>query len=77
MTDRTTSNDIYSSPIGALDRLEVDWSHAVSLSTDGAPSMVGKKAGVVTKLKENPTQKFRNCHCILHHETLCGKTLKM
>nr|XP_023652433.1 general transcription factor II-I repeat domain-containing protein 2-like [Paramormyrops kingsleyae] len=82
MTDTTTSNDIYASLIGALDRLEVDWSRAVSVATDGAPSMVGKKAGVVTKLKEkiqkeNPTQKFWNFHCILHQEALCSKTLKM
>ncbi|KAL0202287.1 hypothetical protein M9458_000305 [Cirrhinus mrigala] len=82
MTDTTTSNDIYASLIGALDRLKVDWSRAVSVATDGAPSMVGKKAGVVTKLKEkiqkeNPTQKFWNFHCILHQEALCSKTLKM
>ncbi len=37
--------------ITALDRLEVDWSRAVSVATDGAPSMVGKKVGVVTILK--------------------------
>ncbi len=43
MTDTTTSNDIYSSLIGALDRLEVDWSRAVNVATDGAPSMVGKR----------------------------------
>lgn len=82
MTDTTTSNDIYSSLIGALDRLEVEWSRAVSVATDGVPSMVGKKAGVVTKLKEkiqkeNPSQKFWNFHCILHQEALCSKTLKM
>ncbi|KAI7800955.1 putative general transcription factor II-I repeat domain-containing protein 2-like [Triplophysa rosa] len=50
--------------------------------TDGAPCMVGKKAGLVTKLKEkiqkeNPTQEFWNFHCILHQEALFGKTLKM
>ncbi len=53
--------------ITALDRLEVDWSRAVSVATDGAPSMVGKKVGVVTILKEkiqkvNPSQKFWNFH---------------
>ena len=37
---------------GALDRVGVDWSHAVSLTTDGAPSMIGKKAGVVTRCRE-------------------------
>lgn len=45
MTDTTPSNDIYSSLFGALNRLEVDWIHAVNMATHGATSMVGKKAG--------------------------------
>ncbi len=53
MTDTTTSNDIYSSLIGALDRLEVEWSRAVSVATDVIPSMVGKKAGVDKIKREN------------------------
>lgn len=44
--------------------------------------MVGKREGVVTKLrekiqKEHPTHIFFNFHCILHQEALCSKTLKM
>ena len=45
----TTPNDIFSSLVGALDKVGVDWSRAVSLAIDGAPSMVGRKAGVATK----------------------------
>ncbi len=61
-----------------IDSLEVDWSCAVSVATDGATSMVGKKAGVVTKLtekkqKENPSQKFWNFHCILYQEALWSR----
>ena len=71
MTDTTTANDVFVSLVGALDNLEVDWSRAVSVATDGAPSMVGRKAGVVVKLREkvreaNPDQVFWNFHCILH-----------
>lgn len=82
MTDTTTANDVFASLVGALDRLEVDWSRLVSVATDGAPSMVGKKAGVVVKLREkiqavNPEQVFWNFHCILHQEALCSKCLKM
>ncbi|XP_073694049.1 general transcription factor II-I repeat domain-containing protein 2-like [Garra rufa] len=36
MTDTTASNDIYASLIGALDRLEVDWSRASTLPHRGA-----------------------------------------
>ena len=82
MTDTTTANDVFVSLVGALDNLEVDWSRAVSVATDGAPSMVGRKAGVVVKLREkvreaNPDQVFWNFHCILHQEALCCKYLKM
>ena len=82
MTDTTTANDVFVSLVGALDNLEVDWSRAVSVATDGAPSMIGRKAGVVVKLREkvnaaNPEQVFWNFHCILHQEALCCKSLKM
>ena len=82
MTDTTTANDVFTSLVGALDRLGVDWTRAVSVATDGAPSMFGKKAGVVVKLREkfqavNPDQGFWSFHCILHQEALCCKSLKM
>lgn len=82
MTDTTTANDVFVSLVGALDNLEVNWSRAVSVDTDGAPSMMGRKAGVVVKLREkvhaaNPEQVFWNFHCILHQEALCCKSLKM
>ncbi|XP_072124401.1 E3 SUMO-protein ligase NSE2 isoform X1 [Mobula birostris] len=82
MTNTTMANDVFSSLVKALDRVGVDWSHAVSMATDGAPSVVRKKAGVVVKLGEtvqtgNPEQEFRNFHCIIHQEALCSRTLKM
>lgn len=52
MSGTTTSDDIFTALVGALDRVGVNWSRAVSLATDGAPSMIGRKAGVVTKFKE-------------------------
>ncbi|XP_066980426.1 general transcription factor II-I repeat domain-containing protein 2-like [Macrobrachium rosenbergii] len=82
MKDTTTANDIFSSLIRMLDKAGVDWSRAVSLATDGAPSMVGGKAGVATKFREKVQatdggQDFWTFHCILHQEALCCKTLKM
>ncbi|XP_023817664.1 CMP-N-acetylneuraminate-beta-galactosamide-alpha-2,3-sialyltransferase 4-like [Oryzias latipes] len=50
--DTSTAKDIFCSVVAALDRVGVDWSRAVSLATDGAPSMIGKKAGVMTKFRE-------------------------
>lgn len=46
MTDTTTAEDIFRSVVGALDRIGADWSRAVSLATDGAPSIIRKKTGV-------------------------------
>lgn len=82
MMDTTTAEDIFGSVVAALDRVGVDWSRAVSLATDGAPSMVGKKAGVATKFKDkvqalNGGDRFWTFHCILHQEALCCKSLKM
>ncbi|CAL9692766.1 unnamed protein product [Knipowitschia caucasica] len=82
MMDTTTAEDIFGSVAAALDRVGVDWSRAVSLATDGAPSMVGKKAGVATKFKDkvqalNGGDRFWTFHCILHQEALCCKSLKM
>ena len=78
MMDTTTADDIMSSLVGALDRVGVDWSRAVSLATDGAPSMIGRKADV-TKFREkvqaaNGGQDFWTFHCILHQEALCCKS---
>ena len=82
MKDTTTADDIFSALTAALDKVGVDWSRAVSLATDGAPSMVGRKAGVATKFRDkvqtaNGGQGFWVFHCILHQEALCCKTLKM
>ena len=78
MTDTTTADDIFSALVGALDKAGVDWSRAISLATDGAPSMVGRKAGVASKFREkvqiaNGGQDFFAFHCILHQEALCCK----
>lgn len=43
ITDTTTAADIFTALVGALDWVGVDWSHCVSLATDGAPSMTGRK----------------------------------
>ena len=82
MTDTTTASDIFTALVGSLERVGVDWSRAVSLATDGAPSMTGRKSGVCTKFKEkvqtaNGGREFWTFHCILHQEALCCKSLKM
>jgi len=53
--DTTTANDIFKSLLGVLNRVVVDWSRAVSIATDRAPSIIGKKQG----LRQNLEKKFR------------------
>lgn len=82
MKGTTTGDDIFVSLTGALDRIGVDWKKTVSLTTDGASQMVGRKAGVTAKLKEklltlNSDHQIHSVHCIIHREVLCSKILKM
>lgn len=82
MMDTTTAVNIFTAQVDVLDRVGVDLSHAVSKATDGAPSMIVNKAGVVTKFREkvqtaNGGRDFGTFHCILHQEALSCKALKM
>ena len=53
MKGTTTADNIYMCLVGGLDKLGVDWAKLkVSLATDGAAQMIGRKSGVATKLKE-------------------------
>ena len=49
-----------------------------SITTDGAPSMVGRTAGFVALFKLSETfPDFWSYHCIIHQQQLCGKILNM
>ncbi|CAB4065984.1 unnamed protein product [Lepeophtheirus salmonis] len=43
MMDTTIAKDIFVSAVAALDRVGVDWSRAVSIATNGTPSMIKKR----------------------------------
>jgi len=82
MMDTTTDYHIFNSLLGVLNRVGVDWSRAVSIATDRAPPMIGKKTGVAPKLREKAQvvsggRELRTFHSISHQEALCCKSLKM
>ena len=53
---------------------EIDLGKLVSVTTDGAPSMVGREKGLVALLrKEEGVPDFLSYHCIIHQEQLCCK----
>lgn len=77
-----TAADIFTALVGTLDRVGVDWPRAVTMATDGAPSMIGGKAGVVTQFRKevqtaNGGCDFGTSPCTLHQEALCCKSLTM
>ena len=45
----------------------------VSVTTDGAPSMTGKKAGFVSLFTKEIGHAVIGFHCIIHEESLCAK----
>ena len=81
LTGTTTANDIYSAIEELITHYELNWNKFCSITTDGAPSMVGKKSGVVAKIKDKISNesdsKFVGIHCIIHQESLASKVLKM
>ncbi|KAJ8891567.1 hypothetical protein PR048_004095 [Dryococelus australis] len=78
----TTGKDIFEEVYCFLERFNLPLSKLVCVPTDGAPSMMGKCNGFVTRLlakqKEvSPESKLHHIHCIIHQDVLCSKTVQM
>ncbi|XP_069812872.1 general transcription factor II-I repeat domain-containing protein 2-like [Dendropsophus ebraccatus] len=48
----TTGEDIYEKVSQTVKDLELDWAKLASVTTDGAPSMVGSKKGVIARINQ-------------------------
>ncbi|XP_077312023.1 SCAN domain-containing protein 3-like [Lithobates pipiens] len=67
----TRGQDIYEAIKEILRKRKIDLKKVVSVTTDGAPAMVGKERGAVARLKEdNPD--LISYHCIIHQTVLCA-----
>ena len=71
---KTRGSDIFDKVKSCLQILQIDSSELISVFTDGALPMVREVAGATTLL-----EKFLNCpflkyQCIIHQESLYGKT---
>ena len=78
----TTGLDIFNAVLECLEENNLHLSKLVSVTTDGAPAMVGSKKGFVTLLEnhiksEGYGDKLIKLHCIIHQESLCAATLHM
>ena len=52
----------------------IDWKKLVFCTTDGAPAMMGKKTGVITRAKNMSPDMIGN-HCWLHRQVLSSKAM--
>lgn len=74
---KTRGSDIFDKVKSCLENLQLDSSKLIGVCTDGAPSMIGKAAGTTTLLENFLGRPLLKYHCIIHQESLCGKTLNL
>ena len=76
MKATTTGQNICEEMIKMMKKFEIDTSKLVGITTDGAPSMVGKNNGFVKRfLDVIQGEDVLVNHCIIHQENLCSKVL--
>lgn len=80
MYGQTTAQEIFRQLCDAIVNAGLPWKRFVGITTDGAPSMTGRKNGLVAlvqrKLEEEGVEKAIALNCIIHQQALCSKCLK-
>ncbi|XP_069792326.1 general transcription factor II-I repeat domain-containing protein 2A-like [Narcine bancroftii] len=71
---QTWGEDICEAMLDCLETKEINTTHLVSATTDGAPSMTGAQKGFVILLQKSLERKLLIFHCILQQEALCTQT---
>lgn len=78
MKEHTRGEDIFQSFKNFIKKTQLPVYKMVSITTDGAPAMVGRSNGFIAKCREdNAFPDFLNYHCIIHQQALCAKMLNM
>nr|XP_055069906.1 SCAN domain-containing protein 3-like [Misgurnus anguillicaudatus] len=67
----TKGEDIYEAIMQMLNEIGTDVKNVVSITSDGAPAMIGKEKGAVQRLKEKHVD-LLTYHCIIHQSVLCA-----
>ncbi|GFV92033.1 general transcription factor II-I repeat domain-containing protein 2A [Trichonephila clavipes] len=70
----TKGTDICTAVRNSLAEKEIDLKKNVSVTTDGASNMVGKKNGFISSFKADVGHSILECHCIIHQQALCAKS---
>ena len=76
MASTSTGQNICEEVIKLIKKFEIDSSKLVGITTNGAPSMVGKNNKFVKRFLDVIQSKdVLVSHCIIHQENLCSKEL--
>ena len=76
ISEHCTGDAIYQCIQLALQKLSLNWERLVSISTDGASYMLGNVTGLAGLVSaRHPSQRVLFCHCLIHQQALCAKTL--
>ena len=79
LKDCTKAANLYTALINTLKKCNLSVKNMSVLTTDGAPTMIGKRGGVAALIKQdaeaNENMNFSTFHCILHQQVLCTKVL--
>ena len=68
---KRTQEDIYEALKSMIESRNLEMKSTISLTTGGAPAMLGKGRGLIGRLlKDNPT--LKSFHCIIHQAVLCA-----
>ena len=82
MKDTTTGDDIFNEVKALMTKFNLQLQNLRGFSTDGAPAMVGSRAGVSSLIKKELASNnadmhdFTAFHCIIHQQNLCAKSVK-
>ncbi|KAF0749188.1 general transcription factor II-I repeat domain-containing protein 2-like, partial [Aphis craccivora] len=81
LSSTTTGEDIFKALLNTFKNLDLDFENLVSITTDGAKSMIGSKSGLIgrinSKMSELNLSPPIGIHCIVHQQALCGKVLDL
>ncbi|XP_067933174.1 general transcription factor II-I repeat domain-containing protein 2A-like [Watersipora subatra] len=69
---KTTDQATYEALVKRLDKIKIPLHKCKSVTTDGAPAMVGKYQGLIARLKKDMPSMLA-FHCIIHQTVLCVK----
>ncbi|GFV99412.1 general transcription factor II-I repeat domain-containing protein 2A [Trichonephila clavipes] len=74
LLETTKGTDICTAERDSLAEKDIDLKNIVSVTTDGAPNMVGKKNSFVYLFKTDVGHSILEYHCIIHQQALCAKS---